>query len=397
MSSPNVYDVTTFAATISPQTDIGQVINEIIADIKARQTSPTTRPGAVVYIPPGDYHLLTTVEIDISFLQIKGSGHGWLTQETRDNDPSYNPGTWRETTPGGSHVIVDFTTGPKSAFHVNRSGDFHQVGRVSGVEFDNFMIDGRSGVRPHNADPFKIGIAIDSNTDSVFITNMGMTYLNAGIIAHSADALFISHNMICEIGNCILLYDYSTSVKVTNNFLLSDWEGASVYAENADNTVITDNTIEYCGTVRLHNCTNGFISGNRIDSGWPHCIYVEVSNDMVISNNHIRRQDNVSFDNGLDDTTGIVYVNGARNSVVGNRITVEQTPGNLRLPSGGTLNAIWVDGGDTHLMMNRISCSTGASPKLWVTSGASNTRIIYSADSYQLLDHSSSSQVVLTP
>lgn len=397
MSSPNVYDVTTFPASVSPYTDIGRVINEIIADIKARQITQTTRPGAVVYIPPGDYHLLTTVLIDISFLQIKGSGHGWLTQETRDNDPSYHPATWNETTPGGSHIIVDFTTGPQAAFKISRTGDFHYVGRVSGVEFRNFMIDGSSGVRPHTASPYKIGIAIDSNTDSVFIDGMGFTYLGSGIIAHSADGLLITNNMICEIGNCIQLYDYSTSVKITNNYLLSDWGGASVYAENADNTVITDNIIEYCGTVRLYNCTNGFISGNRIDSGWPHCIWVEVSNDMVISNNHIRRQDNISFTNGLDDTTGILYANGARNSIVGNRITVEQQPGNLRLPSGGTLNAIWVDGGDTHLMMNRISCNTGASPKLWVTAGASNTRVIFSANSSQLLDHSTSSQVVLTP
>lgn len=42
-----VYDVTTFSATVSPYTDIGTVINEIIADIKAQQTSQTTRPGFV--------------------------------------------------------------------------------------------------------------------------------------------------------------------------------------------------------------------------------------------------------------------------------------------------------------------------------------------------------------
>ena len=32
---PTVYDVTTFGASVSPYTDIGKVINEIIADIKA--------------------------------------------------------------------------------------------------------------------------------------------------------------------------------------------------------------------------------------------------------------------------------------------------------------------------------------------------------------------------
>lgn len=65
------YDVTTFQGSISPYQDIGTVINEIIADIKATQTAQTTRPGAVIYVPPGHYDLLTRVVIDISFLQIK--------------------------------------------------------------------------------------------------------------------------------------------------------------------------------------------------------------------------------------------------------------------------------------------------------------------------------------
>ncbi|MFQ9877425.1 MAG: hypothetical protein ACLRW4_02845 [Ruminococcus sp.] len=41
--------------------DIGEVINSIIADIKKRQTDSNMneggKPGAVIYIPSGDYHL----------------------------------------------------------------------------------------------------------------------------------------------------------------------------------------------------------------------------------------------------------------------------------------------------------------------------------------------------
>ena len=44
--APTVYDVTTWpGATVSPYSDIGLVINQIIADIKSQQTSQTTRPG----------------------------------------------------------------------------------------------------------------------------------------------------------------------------------------------------------------------------------------------------------------------------------------------------------------------------------------------------------------
>ncbi len=67
-----VYDVTAWpGATVSPYTDIGLVINEIIADIHSQQTGQTTRPGAVIYIPPGHYTLQTTVNIDVGFLTIK--------------------------------------------------------------------------------------------------------------------------------------------------------------------------------------------------------------------------------------------------------------------------------------------------------------------------------------
>jgi inulin fructotransferase (DFA-I-forming) len=77
--APTVYDVTTWpGATVSPYTDIGMVINEIMADVHATQTTNTTRPGAVIYIPPGHYTLQTTANIDASFITIKGSGHGFI-------------------------------------------------------------------------------------------------------------------------------------------------------------------------------------------------------------------------------------------------------------------------------------------------------------------------------
>ncbi|MBQ4796898.1 right-handed parallel beta-helix repeat-containing protein, partial [Pectobacterium versatile] len=90
MSSENYYDVTEWNVG-NPYQDIGEVINSIIADIKHRQTQTDTnkggKPGAVIYIPPGDYHLNTQVLIDISYLKIVGSGHGFTSSSIRFNTP----------------------------------------------------------------------------------------------------------------------------------------------------------------------------------------------------------------------------------------------------------------------------------------------------------------------
>ncbi len=161
--------------------------------------------------------------------------------------------------------------------------------------------------------------------------------------------------------------------------------------------MVTNNNISYGASVYLTACTYASVIGNHMVSGWPHMIYMDVTNDSVIADNHIRRPDNNQFSNGNDDTQGIVYSNGARNSITGNRITVELTAANVRLPAGGILNAIWIDGGDAFVFGNRITCATGLNPMLHVTPGAANARIIYSATTAQNGNQSSSTVFVATP
>src|ERR1700740_130021 len=64
-SAPNVYDVTAWRIPGRPKvtaaSDVGAIINDIIADIKKRQTDPDAKPGAAIVIPPGDYELHTQV------------------------------------------------------------------------------------------------------------------------------------------------------------------------------------------------------------------------------------------------------------------------------------------------------------------------------------------------
>ena len=90
MSGGNYYDVTQWG-TGNPYTDIGEVINSIIDDIKMRQTDTNAgdggKPGAVIFIPSGDYHLRTQVVIDISYLKIMGTGHGFESSSIRARTP----------------------------------------------------------------------------------------------------------------------------------------------------------------------------------------------------------------------------------------------------------------------------------------------------------------------
>ena len=110
MKRNNYYDVTDWQVG-NPYTDIGEVINSIIADIKNRQKDTNVndggKPGAVIYIPSGDYHLKTQVKIDISYLKIQGSGHGFVSSSIRYNVPKEQWKDLHDIWPGGSRILVD--------------------------------------------------------------------------------------------------------------------------------------------------------------------------------------------------------------------------------------------------------------------------------------------------
>ena len=125
-----VYDVTTWSVpgnpSATPYNDIGLIINSIIADVKSQQTNQASKSGAVVYIPPGDYSLKTRVNVDISFLTIRGSGHGFTSSSIRYN--AGNTSSWHEIFPGGSR---------RSGRTGAQRGHFHpgsRRGRIGGTE-----------------------------------------------------------------------------------------------------------------------------------------------------------------------------------------------------------------------------------------------------------------------
>ncbi|MDU1000478.1 NosD domain-containing protein [Citrobacter braakii] len=378
MSSNNYYDVTEWK-TGNPYDDIGEVINSIIADIKSRQTNADMneggKPGAVIYIPPGDYHLLTQIVIDISYLKIMGSGHGFTSSSIRFNTPESDWPNWHEIWPGGSRILVDrlpedgAAESAGAAFYIARSGD----PRISSVEFADFCIDGLHFVDDGTGsnDPEnsylngKTGIYISSAQDSFRINGMGMVYLEHGVTIYNADALAIHNNFIAECGNCIELRESGQASKITDNLIGAGYRGYSVYAENFGGLLITANNIFPRGksSVHLSNVVRSSISSNRFHSFYPGMLIMENGcTENLVSSNHLFRECEPwgpmqAYDNGLDDLYGLLYISGDNNSIIANHIS-ETIDKQYIMPTGATPVIIRVVSGKGNTVSNNHIVAT---------------------------------------
>jgi hypothetical protein len=337
----NTYDVTTWPHG-DPYEDIGEVINSIIADIKARQSASDVReggkPGAVICIPPGDYRLRTQVLIDISFLRIQGSGHGFTSSSIRFNVREEEWLGLHELWPGGSRILVDIpvsddedeSTG--AAIRVARSGS----PRISSVEFMDFCIDGLHftgdgpGNNPENSYVNgKTGIYVADSNDSFRVTGMGFVYLEHALTIYNADALSVHDNFIAECGTCIELRGWGQASKITDNLIGAGPQGRSIYAENHGGLLITANNVFPRGasSVHLHGVTRSSVTNNRLHSFYPGMVVLTAnSSENLVAANHFLRDHEpwtpfLDVDNGLDDRYGLLTIDGSDNSVVGNHFS----------------------------------------------------------------------------
>lgn len=354
MPSSNCYDVTTWPVG-DPAYDIGEVFNSIIADIKNRQVHSDEhqggKPGAVIYIPPGDYHLRTQVVIDISFLRIEGSGHGFTSSSIRFNVPEAEWGDLHELWPGGSRILVDLPAGGRdesadAAFYIERTGS----PRISSVEFSNFCIDGvhfdqdGSDLHPENSYVNgKTGIYVADANDSFRINGMGFVYLEHALTVYNADALSIHDNFIAECGSCIELRGWGQATKVTDNLIGAGFKGHSIYAENHGGLLVTANNVFPRGasSVYLKSVTRSSITNNRLHSFYPGMVVlVENSSENLIASNHLLRDHEpwtpfFGSGNGLDDLAGLLRVEGSNNSIIGNHFSEVIDSQSIR-PTGAT-------------------------------------------------------------
>lgn len=382
MSDSNYYDVTTWPVG-NPSDDVGEVINSMIADIKCRQTATDAndggKPGAVIYLPPGDYRLRTQVVIDISYLKIQGSGHGFTSSSIRFNVPEDEWPDLHELWPGGSRILVDIPRevdeeeSNGAAFYVERSG--HP--RISSVEFSNFCIDGLhfnpDGSGMHSENTYvngKTGIYVASSNDSLRVTGMGFVYLENALTVYNADALSIHDNFVAECGSCIELRGWGQASKITDNLIGAGFRGQSIYAENHGGLLITANNVFPRGasSVRLDGVTRSSVTNNRLHSFYPGMMILGAgSSENLVATNHFLRDHEpwtpfLGIDNGLDDLTGLLCVDGSNNSVIGNHFSQIIDSQNIR-PAGATPVIIRLAAGAGNFVSTNHVVALDASPK----------------------------------
>lgn len=382
MVPENYYDVTRWPVG-NPYQDIGEVINSIIADIKSRQTETDIndggKPGAAIFIPPGDYHLTTQVLIDISYLKIMGAGHGFVSSSIRFNTPADEWANLHDLWPGGSRILVDLCPqdGDEehagAAFYVKRSG----APRISSVAFENFCIDGLHFVDDGlgNNDPEntytngKTGIYIASAQDAFRITGMGFIYLEHGLTAYNSDAMAIHNNFIAECGNCIELRGAGQASKITDNLIGAGYKGYSIYAKNFGGLLISTNNIFPRGasSVHLSGVVRSCVTSNRFHSFYPGMLIMENNcAENLISANHFLRDREPwppmqAYDNGRDDTYGLLYIDGSNNSIIANHISETVDVQYLKPQGIKPIVIRLVAGKGNYLANNHIVATTEAS------------------------------------
>ena len=358
MSGADRYDVTTWPVG-DAATDIGAVINSIIADVKSRQTETDQddggKPGAVISIPPGDYRLRTQVRIDISFLRIEGSGHGFTSSSIRFNVPRDEWGDLHELWPGGSRILVDIAD---AAFLVERDGS----PRISSVEFADFCIDGLHFLPDENSYANgKTGIRVASANDSFRVSGMGFVYLEHAVTIAHADALSIHENFIAECGSCIELSGWGQASMITGNLIGAGPRGYSIYAQNHGGLLITGNNVFPRGasSVHLEGVSRSSVTGNRLHSFYPGMLVLDGSSENLIASNHLLRDHEpwtpfAGVDNGLDDDYGLLRVSGRDNSIIGNHVS--EIIDSTRVRPAGAVPVIirLADGGGNFVSTNHV-------------------------------------------
>ncbi|SMH27844.1 inulin fructotransferase (DFA-I-forming) [Rathayibacter oskolensis] len=339
MPSAHYYDVTTWPVG-DPTEDVGEVLNSILDDIRARQTATDEldggKPGAVIHLPPGDYPLRTQVVIDISYLRIQGSGHGFTSSSIRFNVPEEEWAGLHELWPGGSRILVQLDAGADqeagAAFVVRREGS----PRISSVEFVDFCLDGlhfvadESDALPENTYVNgRTGILVASANDSFRISGMGFVYLEHALTIHHADALSVHDNFLAECGSCIELLGWGQASKITDNLLGAGPRGHSIRAENHGGLLITANNVFPRGasSVHLSAVTRSSVVSNRLHSFYPGMVRLDAgSSENLVASNHFLRDHEpwtpfLGVDNGLDDDFGLLRIDGSDNSVLANHFS----------------------------------------------------------------------------
>lgn len=346
----------------NPDFDNAPALNEAI------QSLPSV--GGTVFIPNGNYFLKSTVNIDRSYVHIMGLNNGLRSGIDPEDGKTQSGG-------GGAKVVV---TEPIVAFKIENT---HNNNRLSGITFSGFDLRGDTNN----------GVGIDgiSNTDRVIIDNMTINNVGIGIRLNAADAPKITNSWIAETQSSILLTGASQQAEIKNNSLGAQPKGTTILLENPDRYNITGNNIYPDGAtgIRIVNPIHGTITGNTISSYYNGVIEFlsavngVMGNGNVISGNVISVEDWHNNPDGKDDKWGLIHIEAHSNVISNNVLIGNNSPENS--------TGILIMNGNKNRVMGNLITMDNTESKVVCNGSANETRVIYTCFDNEFQDGANSS------
>lgn len=366
VNQSGIYNIEDYGAKANDaQFDNAPVFNKIIEKIGPQ--------GGVIYIPVGDYYLQSSIEVDRSYITIKGDNSGLRSGVDKSNALTQEGG-------GGSRLI------PASGVTAIKIANPHVHDRISGVTFRSFQIKGEN----NNG----IGIHGAHDTDRVVVDDLVLNHVGIGIQLTGADAALIRGSWIAETKTGIILDGASQQANISQNALGAQPSGVTLLLENAKNFNIHGNNIFPDGSsaIRLLNPMQGNISGNTITSYYTGVIELlgndkgDFGNGNVISGNVIRMDKYLLSPEKKSLDWGLVHIEANTTLMNGNHIMLDGAP-------AGATGILIKSGEQNHILSNHIVSATSSQNLITLSAQSNQTRVVDSVTNEQLVDDGKDNQV----
>jgi len=346
LETSNYYNIIDYGAESDrPSFDNADVFNEIIKDMGDE--------GGTIYIPPGNFFVDSSIEIDRSYISIIGNNSGLRSGVDDSNSKTQSGG-------GGAKIIA------RPGVTAIQIEDNDNPERISGVTFRSFQIRGQS----NNG----IGINGVQDTDRIVIDDLVINNVGTGVQLHGADAPSISNSWISETQSSIILSGASQQANIIGNSLGAQPEGSTIELENAQWFNISSNNIYPDGSsnIRLYNPVQGNISSNTITSRYNAIIELLPNNEEVyghgnlINGNTISKNSTASNPDDKDKNWGIIHIEADNTNVTGNQLNIEGMLSNY--------TGIMVASGENNrISSNSIGVDNFSNSKVTISIDATNT------------------------
>lgn len=367
---PMTFNPVDYGAKLNdPTVDNADIINDLI-------NTKLPPSGGVIELPAGDMWIYKPIEINRSFVTIRGVNAG-----TRSNvDPveqtvPYSPG-------GGSKLVLG-TIGQSGIIAKKRDNK----PRVSSIQLENFLIQGL------DTEKGQIAVNIEHDNDAVRIIGVSIINVGMGLRLVGADACTVRGCWISEVHDGLHSLGASQQLLVANNYFGSQPGGRSVYLENPNWANIVGNNIYPDGHVCLeakgaYNCT---FTGNNIQSYYTGAVIIKGEGNLFSGKVEARRKkegETYVWDQdpiGRDGNYGLIHVDGNDNHITASSINSDQPETDTR---------ILIMGGNGNWVTNTKIYGRSSSRKVVVNGSCLDTRIVHSASSVDVDNPNSNTTIV---